>query len=133
MRSSQSPVAPIVLDDDLLIEGENADSRSDQFAFGLTAWELLAGDYAGGPLVLSIPFLSDVKREIPVEVAYIVKRTLEREKEKRYPSMDDVANAFRDALPSIRAHTYDMSSTADSALARLTGAGSNDAKIVVDK
>jgi serine/threonine-protein kinase len=86
------------------IEGLPPDGRSDQFAFGLTAYELLCGEYAGGPLVMDITPLDKLSNEISPDLSKIVMRTLSFDKEWRYATMEDVANALRDVLPEVKLH-----------------------------
>jgi serine/threonine-protein kinase len=75
--------------------GAIADERSDQYAFGLVAYELLSGTHPGGALVESPPRpLVEAAPTVPLEVASIVMRALARRPSERHPSMDDVVDAL---------------------------------------
>ena len=86
------------------LEGLPHDAQSDQFAYGLTAYELLTGEYSGGPLVMEVTPPHVVSSAIPQAISLIVMRMLSFEKEKRYGSMEEVANALKSALPELQAH-----------------------------
>jgi serine/threonine-protein kinase len=83
------------------IEGHTPDGRSDQFAFGLTAYELLSGEYAGGPLVLNPMPLDMIAPTVAPGLSKVVMRMLSFDKERRYPTMDEVANALTAVLPEV--------------------------------
>ena len=77
-----------------LFTGMRADARSDQYAFGVTAYELLAGVYPGsatGPVPAA---LDSLVPEVGPAVARIVARTLSRSAEARFATMNDVASAL---------------------------------------
>ncbi len=79
--------------------GATADERSDQYAFGLTAYELLSGVHPGGALVEAPPErLSEVAPAVPAAVSSVVMRALARSPSERHASMDDLAQALEDAL-----------------------------------
>src|SRR5204862_4817130 len=60
-----------------LLAGAEADARSDQFAFGVTAYELRSGTHPGVPSAASPPkLLSSFVRTVNLTVAEVVKRTL---------------------------------------------------------
>jgi serine/threonine-protein kinase len=85
------------------IEGHTPDARSDEFAFGLTAYELLSGEYAGGPLVLDVMRLDMIAPTVAPGLSKVVMRTLSFDKELRYATMEDVANALKAVLPEVQA------------------------------
>lgn len=86
-----------------VLRGEHpSDPLTDQFAWGLVAFELLEGmrpprndfDEGGGgwsPPRLTAP-------DVTLRVASIVERALARERGSRFASMDDLAHAFEQAL-----------------------------------
>lgn len=73
------------------LEGREADARSDQYAFGLVAFELLSGHHPGLP--------GEERKTldgVAVSLAAVVLRTLEVAPEKRFETMDDVAVVLED-------------------------------------
>ncbi len=89
------------------IEGQPPDGRSDQFAFGLTAYELVTGEYAVGPLILDITPPDQVSNLVAPGLSRVIMRTLSFDKEKRYASMEEVANALKAVLPEVEEHAYE--------------------------
>jgi serine/threonine-protein kinase len=85
------------------IEGHTPDGRSDQFAFGLTAYELLSGEYAGGPLVIDPMPLDMIAPLVAPGLSKVIMRTLAFDKDRRYATMDEVANALKAVLPEVQA------------------------------
>jgi eukaryotic-like serine/threonine-protein kinase len=84
------------------LEGEPADARSDQFAFGVVAYELLTGVYPGGPLAGAPQQMEEIDPMIPPEVSRNVVRMMARDPGLRFPTMEHAANALRDCVPSMR-------------------------------
>lgn len=84
------------------LEGEPADARSDQFAFGVVAYELITGIYPGGPLAGAPQPIDEIDPTIPIELSRNVLRMMSRQSKQRFPTMEDAANALRDSLPSLR-------------------------------
>ena len=87
------------------IQRRVVDARTDQFAWGVVAYELLGGSLpwrsldAGATTALAVVTerqrsLSFVAPEIPARLAQIVDRTLEKSASRRYPSMDELATAL---------------------------------------
>lgn len=86
-----------------LFAGMRADARSDQYAFGVTAYELLAGVYPGnatGPVPAALDLLVP---EVGPGVARTVARTLSRSADARFATMSDVASALEEELFTTRA------------------------------
>jgi serine/threonine-protein kinase len=83
------------------MRGEPLDGRADQFAWGVTAYELLSGELpwvTGGDdlqLVAQVlsrdpPLLSIKNDQVPTAVAAAVMRALAKSRELRFPTMDDL-------------------------------------------
>ena len=86
-----------------LFTGLRADARSDQYAFGVTAYELLSGVYPGsanGPVPAA---LDSLVAEVSPAVARIVARTLSRAAEARFATMNEVASALEEQVFATRA------------------------------
>ncbi len=69
--------------------GGEANEQSDQFAFGLTAYELLSGKRPDVPDRPKLPVPN-----VPSEVSVIIERTLAFDPMRRFPSMQNAANAL---------------------------------------
>ena len=91
------------------ILGEALDGRTDQFAWGVVAYELLAGRRpwreSGDPMAVMASVLMDRVDRTPLDQAAVpraiqdvVLRALEKRPENRFPSMDDVAQALDAAV-----------------------------------
>lgn len=74
-----------------LAAGAQADAASDQYAFGVTAYEVLSGMRPGARADAS-PLVSDVAPDVPVAVARAVARTLSWDPEARFRSMAELAD-----------------------------------------
>ena len=85
-----------------LFTGATADARSDQFAFGVTAYELLSGVHPGNPMSAVPAALDGAMPEITPAVSRIITRTLSRAASDRYANMSDVASAIEAALDGAR-------------------------------
>lgn len=88
--------------------GEQLDGRSDQFAWGTLAYELLSAGthpiHTNNPKNLAPAFaviqrhpkpLSEVAPEVPEEIREIVTRAMKKAREERYETMGEVASALR--------------------------------------
>ncbi|HEX7663831.1 MAG TPA: serine/threonine-protein kinase [Polyangiaceae bacterium] len=88
--------------------GEQLDGRSDQFAWGTLAYELLSGGIhpirTNNPKNLPPAFaviqrhpkpLSEVGPEIPSDVRDIVTRAMKKSRDDRYETMGEIASALR--------------------------------------
>ncbi|MDB4945451.1 MAG: Serine/threonine protein kinase [Labilithrix sp.] len=85
-----------------LFMGDPADARSDQFAFGVTAYELLGGVHPGNALG-PVPTALDARAPgVSPGVARVIARTLSRAVEDRFANMTEVANALEAELASAR-------------------------------
>jgi len=88
------------------VRGEDIDARADQFAWGVVAFELLAGKlpFRGerGAATLLSSILSDTPpplEGVPEGVNALVQRTLAKEPDERFASMDDVVSEFSVLVP----------------------------------
>jgi serine/threonine-protein kinase len=87
------------------IKGREVDARCDQFAWGVTAYELLAGDrpWSEAADVLQTvakvltdpaPPLRDKVKDVPGVVEETILRALAKEPDARFPSMTEVVDAL---------------------------------------
>jgi serine/threonine protein kinase len=87
-------------------EGRATDARSDIFSLGVMLFEMATGrrPFAGNTsisLITSIlrdtpPSLSDIKPELPIEFARIVRRCLQKDPLRRYQTALDLRNALEE-------------------------------------
>jgi serine/threonine protein kinase/tetratricopeptide (TPR) repeat protein len=95
------------------LRGERLDARSDQFSWGIVAFELLAGkrpfstSHEGYALVASIlsdepPRLVELAAGVPERVAECVHRALSKAPESRYTTMEDVVAELSSFTGSVR-------------------------------
>jgi serine/threonine protein kinase len=91
------------------IRGDALDGRTDQFAWGVVAYELLAGRLpwrgSSDAMAVMASVLTDRIDRAPLEqagvpraVQDVILRALEKRPEDRFPSMDDVAQALDAAV-----------------------------------
>jgi len=88
------------------IGGSGSDARTDQYALGVVAWELLAGrklhGREGGLLERAendtIPPLRTVRGDVPPQVEQVVARALERRPRHRYGTVAAFGSALRRAV-----------------------------------
>jgi formylglycine-generating enzyme required for sulfatase activity/predicted esterase len=75
------------------ISADQVDHRSDQFALGVVAFEMIGGrpPFEGSSLIRAIvaadpPSLRRLRPDVPVDLERIVRRCLEKEPDRRYPT-----------------------------------------------
>ena len=85
-----------------LFAGIRADARSDQYAFGVTAYELLSGVHPGNPMGAVPAALDTLVPELGPVVARIIARTLSRDATQRFASMNEVATALEEQIATTR-------------------------------
>ncbi len=76
--------------------GAEADARSDQYAFAVMAYEVLSGRYPEGHRLGTHPPLDTVIPGFPKDGAAVFARMMQRAREERFPSMNDVVTALDD-------------------------------------
>jgi serine/threonine-protein kinase len=87
------------------IKGGALDGRADQFAWGVTAYELLAGraPWSGDAMSVIASVMSDepapLPGNLPPAVAAVVLRALAKKPEGRFSSMKELEDALTVALP----------------------------------
>ncbi len=84
------------------VEGRETDARSDIFAYGCVLYEMLTGKspFARETMTQTVaavlhetpPRLSAAGADVPDGLQRIIQRCLEKEPERRFPSMDDVVS-----------------------------------------
>jgi serine/threonine-protein kinase len=80
-----------------LLSGGEADARSDQYSFGVTAYELISGVHPLGRLGMEAPKpLAAIAPDVPSALASVVARTMASRAADRFESMEDVARALAD-------------------------------------
>lgn len=111
------------------IQRRVVDARTDQFAWGVVAYELLGGRLPwqslvnGAPTAVAVvterqPSLSALAAEVPNQLAQIIDRALEKSPTRRFPSMDELLAALvsvviEDASPSASPSTSPERPSAD--------------------
>jgi serine/threonine-protein kinase len=86
------------------VRGERLDARSDQFAWAVTAYELLVGHLpwsAGDALSILASILSEEPdcARLPPHVAPVIARALHKEPSSRFPSMAELLKALAPNTP----------------------------------
>lgn len=84
----------------------SVDARSDQFAFAISAWEILTGDvpFAGGTMadrldqIMSGTFEVRSAARLPSRLRRVLKRALAADPAQRFSSMNDLLDAWDRAL-----------------------------------
>lgn len=94
-----------------VVEGEKATHLSDQYALGVTMFELLAGKrpFTGEKRIsllfqrvsATAPDLRSVRDDVPQPVAEIVAQLLDRSPAKRYRVYDDLLDELRRAMKTV--------------------------------
>jgi len=80
------------------LSGQEVDARCDQFAFGVTAYELLTGRSPKHTALVEAALVHTLAPEVPQAVSQLVARTLKARREERFASMDDVVTALEDLV-----------------------------------
>ena len=98
--------------------GGDVDGRADVFALGVTMWEMLVGRrlFAGkdevetlrNVLQKPVPPPSAIRPEVPAALDRIVLRALERSREKRYATAEEMARDCDAVLGTLRADSQTL-------------------------
>jgi serine/threonine-protein kinase len=98
--------------------GGDVDGRADVFALGVTLWEMLVGrrlfagkndlETLGNVLQKPVPPPSSLRPGIPPELDRIVLRALERSREARYPTAEELARDCDAVLATARADSQSL-------------------------
>jgi serine/threonine protein kinase len=82
------------------LEGSPADASADQYSFGLTAYELVTGVYAGGPLAGTVRSVQERVPNAPPALGHAIARMMSRSARDRFPTMEAAAHALRACVGS---------------------------------
>jgi alpha-tubulin suppressor-like RCC1 family protein/tRNA A-37 threonylcarbamoyl transferase component Bud32 len=91
------------------IEGTELDARADVYSLGLVAWEMISGHrpWEGESLYAILyhqkheilPDIRDLRTDMPDRLAEVIVRAIEKDRDKRWPSVHAVANALDESTP----------------------------------
>ncbi len=77
------------------LEGSAPDASADQYAFGLTCYELVSGIYPGGPLAGTVSPLDQVVPHVSPQLGQVVAQMMARAPANRFATMEAAAHALR--------------------------------------
>lgn len=110
-------------------QGMEVDERSDIFSFGIVLFELVTGgppfEAANEVALLAkvatapAPLLRSYRPDAPAALERIVAKTLQKRREDRYQSMDDLLGELKKLRPGVTSHTLSEPRRADPHAARV--------------
>ena len=113
------------------VAGRPLDHRSDIFSFGVVLHEMATGQRpfegnSSAELISSIlrdtpPSVTDLRPELPADIARVIRRCLEKEPRHRVQTARDVSNEFRDLARSMARSTPISTSTVGATMAADSG------------
>ena len=93
-----------------IILGHKYDGRADQYSLGITAYHTLLGrppmqgDSATATMINQtqkhLQLLSDIRSDVPRDVALAIRRSIDKDPQKRFASCEEFANAVIDGFRS---------------------------------
>ncbi len=125
--------------------GKEVDARTDVFAVGIILWEMLSGrrlfygdtDFATVKQVqlAQVPSISQINKDVPIELERIIARSLAREPEKRYQTARDLG---RDLISFLYKNgravsPYDIAELVRGTMSQRKRGGTTDRALAIDK
>ena len=125
--------------------GKEVDARTDVFAVGIILWEMLSGrrlfygdtDFATVKQVQQavVPSISQINKDVSIELERIIARSLAREPEKRYQTARDLG---RDLIAFLYKNgkavsPYDVSELVRGTMSQRKKGASTDRALAIDK
>ncbi len=107
------------------LQGHPTDHRSDIFSLGIVLYEMASGrrpfrGHSSAELISAIlrdtpPVVTELRRELPAELARLIRRCLEKDPRLRIQTARDVGNELRDMVsrPSPSAVVFEPAGSAD--------------------
>ncbi len=125
--------------------GQEVDARTDIFAVGIILWEMLSGrrlfsgdtDFATVKQVqkAEIPSISQINKDVPIELERIIARSLAREPSKRYQTARDLGRDLISFLYSRgrAVSPYDIAELVRGTMSARKKAAPTDRALAIDK